>query len=177
MTRGTGLLHHVFDHYGPVVQRELGQRPQGVLIANGQGVALAYSLFSLQERGRLCIGPGEEVYEGMIIGLNNRDNDLVVNPLKGKKLTNMRAAGKDENVVLTPPIRFSLEQAMEFIDDDELIEVTPTSIRLRKRNLARNRPQALGARNSRSGILRFNRLLGEPRRPSRRRSGISLTSL
>jgi GTP-binding protein len=135
MTRGTGLLHHVFDHYGPLVQRELGQRPQGVLISNGQGVALAYSLFSLQERGRLCIGPGEEVYEGMIIGLNNRDNDLVVNPLKGKKLTNMRAAGKDENVVLTPPIRFSLEQAMEFIDDDELIEVTPSSIRLRKRNL------------------------------------------
>jgi GTP-binding protein len=135
MTRGTGLLHHVFDHYGPVVQRELGQRANGVLIANGQGTALAYSLFSLQERGRLCIGPGEEVYEGMIIGLNNRDNDLVVNPLKGKKLTNMRAAGKDENVVLTPPIRFSLEQAMEFIDDDELIEVTPGSIRLRKRNL------------------------------------------
>jgi GTP-binding protein len=138
MTRGTGLLHHVFDHYGPVVQRELGQRPNGVLIANGQGTALAYSLFSLQERGRLCIGPGEEVYEGMIIGLNNRDNDLVVNPLKGKKLTNMRAAGKDENVVLTPPIRFSLEQAMEFIDDDELIEVTPTSVRLRKRNLREN---------------------------------------
>jgi GTP-binding protein len=138
MTRGTGLLHHVFDHYGPVVQRELGQRANGVLIANGLGVALAYSLFSLQERGRLCIGPGEEVYEGMIIGLNNRDNDLVVNPLKGKKLTNMRAAGKDENVVLTPPIRFSLEQAMEFIDDDELIEVTPNSIRLRKRNLREN---------------------------------------
>jgi GTP-binding protein len=135
MTRGTGLLHHVFDHYGPVVPRELGQRPQGVLIANGQGPALAYSLFSLQERGRLCIGPGEEVYEGMIIGLHSRDNDLVVNPLKGKKLTNMRAAGKDENVVLTPPIRFSLEQAMEFIDDDELIEITPGSIRLRKRNL------------------------------------------
>jgi len=138
MTRGTGLLHHVFDHYGPVLPRELGQRPQGVLISNGQGMALAYSLFSLQERGRLCIGPGEEVYEGMIIGLNNRDNDLVVNPLKGKKLTNIRAAGKDENVVLTPPIRFSLEQAMEFIDDDELIEVTPASIRLRKRNLRAN---------------------------------------
>jgi GTP-binding protein len=135
MTRGTGLLHHVFDHYGPVVQRELGQRPQGVLISNGQGTALAYSLFSLQERGRLCIGPGDEVYEGMIIGLNNREDDLVVNPLKGKKLTNMRAAGKDENVVLTPPIRFSLEQAMEFIDDDELIEVTPNTVRLRKRSL------------------------------------------
>jgi GTP-binding protein len=135
MTRGTGLLHHVFDHYGPVVQRELGQRPNGVLISNGQGVALAYSLFSLQERGRLCIGPNEEVYEGMIIGMNNRDDDLVVNPLKGKKLTNMRASGKDEAVVLSPPIRFSLEQAMEFIDDDELIEVTPHNIRLRKRYL------------------------------------------
>ena len=135
MTRGTGLLHHVFDHYGPVVPRQLGQRPNGVLISNGQGVALAYSLFSLQERGRLCIGANEEVYEGMIIGLNNRLDDLVVNPLKGKKLTNMRASGKDEAVVLSPPIRFSLEQAMEFIDDDELIEVTPTSIRLRKRNL------------------------------------------
>ena len=135
MTRGTGLLHHVFDHYGPVVPRQLGQRPNGVLISNGQGVALAYSLFSLQERGRLCIGANEEVYEGMIIGLNNRLDDLVVNPLKGKKLTNMRASGKDEAVVLSPPIRFSLEQAMEFIDDDELIEVTPTSVRLRKRNL------------------------------------------
>ena len=135
MTRGTGLLHHVFDHYGPVVQRQLGQRPNGVLISNGQGVALAYSLFSLQERGRLCIGANEEVYEGMIIGMNNRLDDLVVNPLKGKKLTNMRASGKDEAVVLSPPIRFSLEQAMEFIDDDELIEVTPTSIRLRKRSL------------------------------------------
>ena len=135
MTRGTGLLHHVFDHYGPVVPRQLGQRPNGVLISNGQGIALAYSLFSLQERGRLCIGANEEVYEGMIIGLNNRLDDLVVNPLKGKKLTNMRASGKDEAVVLSPPIRFSLEQAMEFIDDDELIEVTPTSVRLRKRNL------------------------------------------
>jgi len=135
LTRGTGLLHHVFDHYGPQVQRELGQRPQGVLIANGQGAALAYSLFSLQERGRLCIGPGEEVYEGMIVGIHSRDNDLVVNPLKGKKLTNIRAAGKDENILLTPPVRFTLEQAMEFIDDDELIEVTPTSIRLRKREL------------------------------------------
>ncbi|MBS0398520.1 MAG: translational GTPase TypA [Proteobacteria bacterium] len=135
LTRGTGLLHHVFDHYGPQVPRELGQRPQGVLIANSQGTALAYSLFALQERGRLCIGPGEEVYEGMIIGIHSRDNDLVVNPLKGKKLTNIRAAGKDENILLTPPVRFSLEQAMEFIDDDELIEVTPQSIRLRKREL------------------------------------------
>jgi GTP-binding protein len=118
-----------------VVPRQLGQRANGVLISNGQGVALAYSLFSLQERGRLCIGANEEVYEGMIIGMNNRLDDLVVNPLKGKKLTNMRASGKDEAVVLSPPIRFTLEQAMEFIDDDELIEVTPTSVRLRKRNL------------------------------------------
>ena len=135
MTRGTGLLYHVFERYGPLVQRALGQRPQGVLVANGQGTALAYSLFALQERGRLCIGPGEEVYEGMIIGIHSRENDLVVNPLKGKKLTNIRAAGKDENVVLTPPIRFTLEQAMEFIDDDELIEITPRTIRLRKRYL------------------------------------------
>ena len=135
LTRGTGLLYHVFDRYAPLVPRELGQRVQGVLIANGQGTALAYSLFSLQERGRLCIGPGEEVYEGMIIGIHSRDNDLVVNPLKGKKLTNIRAAGKDENVVLSPPIRFTLEQAMEFIDDDELIEITPGSIRMRKRYL------------------------------------------
>jgi GTP-binding protein len=147
MTRGTGLLHHVFDHYGPVNKSELGQRPNGVLISNGQGVALAYSLFSLQERGRLCIGPNEEVYEGMIIGMNNRDDDLVVNPLKGKKLTNMRASGKDEAVVLSPPIRFSLEQAMEFIDDDELIEVTPNHIRLRKRYLQENQRKR-GGRDS-----------------------------
>lgn len=135
LTSGTGLLYHVFDHYGPVLDKPLARRPQGVLVANGQGEALAYSLFSLQERGRLFINPGERVYEGQVIGLHIRDNDLVVNPLKGKKLTNMRAAGKDENMILTPPIRFSLEQAMEFIDDDELVEVTPTSIRLRKRFL------------------------------------------
>lgn len=135
LTSGTGLLYHVFDHYGPVLDKPLARRPQGVLVANGQGEALAYSLFSLQERGRLFILPGERVYEGQVIGLHIRDNDLVVNPLKGKKLTNMRAAGKDENMILTPPIRFSLEQAMEFIDDDELVEVTPTNIRLRKRFL------------------------------------------
>jgi GTP-binding protein len=135
LTSGTGLLYHVFDHYGPVLDKPLARRPQGVLVANGQGEALAYSLFSLQERGRLFINPGERVYEGQVIGLHIRDNDLVVNPLKGKKLTNMRAAGKDENMILTPPIRYSLEQAMEFIDDDELVEVTPTSIRLRKRFL------------------------------------------
>ncbi|MEI6459786.1 MAG: translational GTPase TypA [Pseudomonadota bacterium] len=135
LTSGTGLLYHVFDHYGPVVDKKLAQRQLGVLISNGVGVALSYSLFALQERGRLFIGHGDEVYEGQVIGIHTRDNDLVVNPLKGKKLTNMRAAGKDENMVLSPPIRFSLEQAMEFIDDDELVEVTPANIRIRKRYL------------------------------------------
>lgn len=135
MTSGTGIMHHIFDHFGPVLDREVGQRQNGVLISNGQGKALAYALFSLQERGRLMIGHGDEVYEGQVIGIHSRDNDLVVNPLKGKKLTNMRASGKDENVVLVPPIRYTLEQAMEFIGDDELVEVTPAGIRLRKRFL------------------------------------------
>jgi GTP-binding protein len=135
LTSGTGLLYHVFDHYGPVVDKSLAQRQLGVLVSNGEGEALAYSLFALQERGRLFIGHGDLVYEGMVIGIHTRDNDLVVNPLKGKKLTNIRAAGKDENVILSPPIRFTLEQAMEFIDDDELVEVTPANIRLRKRFL------------------------------------------
>jgi len=135
LTSGLGLMHHIFDHFAPVLEREIGQRQNGVLIANSQGKALAYALFSLQERGRLMIGHGDEVYEGQIVGIHSRDNDLVVNPLKGKKLTNIRAAGKDENVVLVPPIRYTLEQAMEFIGDDELVEVTPTAIRLRKRFL------------------------------------------
>ncbi len=134
-TSGTGLMHHVFDRYGPIARGAIAQRRNGVLIANGHGPALAYSLFALQERGRMLIDPGTEVYEGMIVGIHSRDNDLVVNPLKGKQLTNMRAAGKDENILLTPPVRFSLEQALEFIDDDELVEVTPASIRLRKRLL------------------------------------------
>ncbi len=135
MTSGTGLLHHVFDHFGPVLQKEIGLRQNGVLIANGQGKALAYALFTLQERGKLMIGHAEEVYEGQILGIHSRDNDLVVNPLKAKKLTNMRAAGTDENIILVPPIRYTLEQAMEFIQDDELVEVTPSQIRLRKRAL------------------------------------------
>jgi GTP-binding protein len=135
LTSGTGLMYHVFDHYGPVVDKQLAQRSLGVLVSNGEGEALAYSLFNLQERGRLFIGHGDSVYEGQVIGIHTRDNDLVVNPLKGKKLTNIRAAGKDENVVLSPPMRFTLEQAMEFIDDDELVEVTPANIRLRKRFL------------------------------------------
>ncbi|MGF1525843.1 MAG: translational GTPase TypA [Candidatus Competibacterales bacterium] len=135
LTSGTGLLYHVFDHYGPLKRGTFGQRINGVLIAMAPGKALAYALFNLQERGRLLIGHGEEVYEGMVIGIHSRDNDLVVNPLKAKQLTNIRAAGSDENILLTPPIRFSLEQALEFIDDDELVEVTPQSVRVRKKLL------------------------------------------
>ena len=134
-TSGTGLLHHVFDHYGQVKPGSFGARQNGVMVSNATGKALAYSLFNLQERGRLFIGPGEEVYEGMIVGIHARDNDLVVNPLKAKHLTNIRAAGSDENIILTPPLRLTLEQALEFIDDDELVEVTPNHIRLRKRYL------------------------------------------
>ncbi len=134
-TQGTGLIYSVFSHYGPMKPGDFGQRINGVLIANGAGKALGYALFNLQERGRLFIGHGEEVYEGMIIGIHSRNNDLVVNPLKGKQLTNIRAAGSDENILLTPPIRMSLEQALEFIDDDELVEVTPHNIRLRKKQL------------------------------------------
>jgi GTP-binding protein len=134
-TQGTGLLYNVFDHYGPVKGASFGQRINGVLIANGPGKALAYALFNLQDRGRLFIGHGEDVYEGMIVGIHSRDNDLVVNPLKAKQLTNIRAAGTDENIQLTPPIRMTLEQALEFIDDDELVEVTPESIRIRKKLL------------------------------------------
>jgi len=135
LTSGTGLMYHVFDHFGPVLDKELAPRQSGVLISNAQGEAVAYSLFNLQERAKLFIGPGDPIYEGQIVGINSRDDDMVVNPLKAKKLSNVRAAGKDENVLLTPPIRLSLEQAMEFIADDELVEVTPRSIRLRKRYL------------------------------------------
>ena len=138
MTSGTGLMHHIFDHFGPQLDREIGQRQNGVLISNGQGKALAYALFSLQERGKLMASHADEVYEGQVIGIHSRDNDLVVNPLKAKKLTNMRAAGRDENIILVPPIKYSLEQAMEFIADDELVEVTPSSIRVRKRLLKEN---------------------------------------
>ena len=137
-TQGSGLIYSVFDHYGPMKKGNYGQRINGVLIANGAGKALAYALFTLQERGRLFLGHGEEVYEGMLIGIHSRDNDLVVNPLKAKQLTNIRAAGTDENILLSPPIRMSLEQALEFIDDDELVEVTPKSIRLRKKLLGEN---------------------------------------
>jgi GTP-binding protein len=134
-TSGTGLIYHVFDRYGPLKKGAIGARLNGVLIANGTGKALGYALFNLQERGRMMVGPGDEVYEGMIVGIHARANDLVVNPLKAKQLTNIRAAGSDENILLTPPVRLSLEQALEFIDDDELVEVTPKSIRLRKKLL------------------------------------------
>lgn len=134
-TSGTGLLYHVFDKYAPMKPGQYGRRNNGVLIANGPGKALAYALFNLQERGRLLVGHGDEVYEGMVIGIHSRDNDLVVNPLKAKQLTNVRAAGSDENLILTPAIRFTLEQALEFIDEDELVEVTPAAIRIRKRQL------------------------------------------
>ncbi len=137
-TAGSGVIYHVFDHYGPMKKGETGKRNNGVLIANGAGETVAYALFNLQERGRMFVGPGADVYEGMIIGIHTRDNDLVVNPMKGKQLTNIRAAGSDENVILVPPIELTLERALEFIDDDELVEVTPRFIRLRKRLLKEN---------------------------------------
>jgi GTP-binding protein len=134
-TQGTGLIFSVFDHYAPVKPGTFGKRMNGVLIANGVGKAVAFAIFNLQDRGRMFIGHGDEVYEGMVIGIHSRDNDLVVNPLKGKQLTNMRASGSDEAVSLVPPIRMSLEQALEFIGEDELLEVTPKSIRVRKKFL------------------------------------------
>ncbi|MBG6242842.1 MAG: translational GTPase TypA [Candidatus Symbiopectobacterium sp. Dall1.0] len=138
MTSGTGLLYSTFSHYDDVRPGDIGQRQNGVLISNGQGKAVAYALFSLQERGKLFLGHGAEVYEGQIMGIHTRSNDLTVNCLTGKKLTNMRASGTDEATVLVPAVKMSLEQALEFIDDDELVEVTPQSIRLRKRHLTEN---------------------------------------
>ncbi|MEO5340167.1 MAG: translational GTPase TypA [Magnetococcus sp. MYC-9] len=135
LTSGTGLMYHVFDHYGPLCPAGLGQRKSGVLIVKEDGRATAFALWNLQERGRHFIGPGAPVYEGMVISIHNRNNDLVVNPLRGKQLTNIRASGSDEAITLTPPIRLSLEQALEFINNDELVEVTPHSIRLRKKLL------------------------------------------
>ncbi len=135
LTSGNGIMHHVYSHYGVAAKGEIPHRLNGVLISNQQGVALAYSLFNLQDRGRMLIKPQTEVYEGMIVGIHTRDNDLVVNVCKAKQLTNIRAAGSDENIILIPPILMSLEQALEFIDDDELVEVTPESIRVRKKFL------------------------------------------
>jgi GTP-binding protein len=134
LTRGTGLMSHIFDGFAKVAG-EIPERHNGVLVSNENGEAVAYALFNLQERGRLFVGPGEKLYEGMIIGIHNRDNDLVVNPIRTKKLTNIRAAGKDDAILLTPPIQLTLEYAVEFIADDELVEVTPASIRIRKRFL------------------------------------------
>jgi GTP-binding protein len=134
LTRGTGLISHIFDGFAPV-EGEIPDRHNGVLISSEQGEAVAYSLFNLQERGRMFVNPGEKLYEGMIIGIHSRENDLVVNPIKTKKLTNIRAAGKDDAILLVPPIQLTLEYAVEFIADDELVEVTPTSIRIRKRYL------------------------------------------
>ena len=134
-TSGAGLLYHTFECFAPRKPGVIGNRNNGVLVSNGAGKALAYALFNLQERGRLFVNHADEVYEGMIVGIHSRDNDLVVNPLKAKQLNNIRAAGNDENLLLSPPIEFDLEQALEFIADDELVEITPTAIRLRKRFL------------------------------------------
>ncbi|MGD8817324.1 MAG: translational GTPase TypA [Acidobacteriota bacterium] len=135
MTSGSGIFVHTFDHFGPVKRMARTRRPNGALVSMADGKALGYALFNLQERGELFIGPGETVYEGQIVGLAARDRDLTVNPLKGKKLTNMRAAGKDDAIALTPPTRFTLEECLEFLEDDELLEVTPHNLRLRKRHL------------------------------------------
>lgn len=138
LTSGTGILTSIFDHYGPLRDGNVEHRINGVLISMCAGKVLGYALFNLQDRGRLCISPGIEVYEGMIVGIHARANDLVVNPTKAKKLDNMRASGSDENIILTPPVKFTLEQALEFIDDDELVEVTPNFIRMRKKLLNEN---------------------------------------
>ena len=136
MTSGTGLLFHNFDHFGPRSENsDIGQRHNGVMISNDQGETPAYAIFNLQDRGKMMIEPGQAIYEGQIVGIHSRDNDLVVNALRGKKLTNMRASGSDENVLLVPPVKFSLEQALEFINDDELVELTPAAIRVRKKFL------------------------------------------
>jgi len=139
VTAGSGIMHRVFDHYGPHRPGAIAPRPSGVLISNATGKSVAYALFNLQERGKMLIGPGEDVYEGQVVGEHIRPNDLTVNVLKGKQLTNVRAAGKDDNVQLTPPTRLTLEQALEFIDDDELVEITPKAIRIRKEHLSESR--------------------------------------
>ncbi|UAW98217.1 translational GTPase TypA [Halopseudomonas nanhaiensis] len=138
MTSGSGIMTSTFSHYGPIKAGEVGQRQNGVLVSMATGKALTYSLETLQDRGKLFLEPGQEIYEGQLAGIHSRDNDLVINPTKGKKLDNMRASGKDETIQLVPPVKFTLEQALEFIDDDELVEVTPKSIRLRKKVLNEN---------------------------------------
>jgi GTP-binding protein len=143
LTRGTGIMSHVFDDYAPM-KGDIAERRNGVLISAEQGEAVAYALWKLQERGRMFVRPGEPVYEGMIIGINSRDNDLVVNPVKTKQLTNIRASGKDEAIMLVPPVQITLESAVEFIADDELVEITPKSIRLRKRHLKEHERRRAG---------------------------------
>jgi GTP-binding protein len=143
MTRGTGLISHVFDEYGPI-KPDMPGRHNGVLISQDNGEAVAYALWKLEDRGRMIVAPGDKVYEGMIIGIHSRDNDLVVNPIKGKQLTNIRSSGTDEAVRLTPPIKLTLEGAVEFIADDELVEITPLSIRVRKRYLTENERKRSG---------------------------------
>jgi GTP-binding protein len=144
LTSGSGLIYHVFDHYGRVQQGAIAQRRNGAMISNSTGKVLGYALFNLQERGRLVVAPGEEVYEGQVVGIHARENDLTVNPLKAKQLTNIRAAGSDENILLTPPLRFSLEQALELIEEDELVEVTPVAVRIRKRHLKEHERRRAG---------------------------------
>jgi GTP-binding protein len=151
LTRGSGLMSHVFDSYAPT-RGDIAERRNGVLVSMENGDAVAYALWSLQERGRLFVGHGEKLYEGMIIGIHSRENDLVVNPIKSKKLTNVRAAGKDDAVLLTPPIELTLEYAVEFIADDELVEVTPQSIRIRKRFLTENERKRAG-RSSEATVI------------------------
>ena len=148
LTRGTGLMSHTFDSYQPVKEGGVGERRNGVLISQDDGAAVAYALWKLQDRGRMFVSPGEPLYEGMIIGIHSRDNDLVVNPIKGKQLTNVRSSGTDEAVRLVPPIQMSLEYAVEFIDDDELVEVTPQSIRLRKRYLKEHERRSASRRGA-----------------------------
>ena len=150
MTSGSGMMNHVFDHYGPVKMGNIGARKNGVLVSMVKGKTSGFSLFSLQERGRLFVEPNLEIYEGMIVGLHSRENDLVVNPIKGKQLTNVRASGTDENIVLTPAVKHTLEQAMEFIEEDELVEITPNHLRLRKKLLTESERKRAG----RGGIPR-----------------------
>jgi GTP-binding protein len=147
LTRGTGMASHIFDDYGPMAG-EMAERRNGVLISAEDGAAVAYALWKLQDRGRMFVSPGDPLYEGIIIGIHSRDNDLVVNPIKGKQLTNVRASGTDEAVRLVPPVQLSLEAAVEFIEEDELVELTPKSIRLRKRYLTENERKRAARENA-----------------------------
>ncbi|MCW8963230.1 MAG: translational GTPase TypA, partial [Gammaproteobacteria bacterium] len=148
LTSGTGLIYHVFDHYGPAQHGGIAPRHNGAMISNGTGKALGFALFNLQERGKMMISPTMQVYEGQVVGIHSRENDLTVNPLKGKQLTNVRASGTDENIVLTPAIRFTLEQALEFIEEDELVEITPAEIRIRKKHLKEHERKAATRKSS-----------------------------